>query len=378
MRRTWEEIDRKIDDGSVVVVTAEEMTELTAEAGPEEAFRRVDVVTTGTFGPMCGSGLLLNTGHHRPRLNYREASLNDVPAYAGLAAVDLYLGATARSASAPRYGGGHVVEDLVSGRAVTLRARGHGTDCYPGLAVEKGLRLADLGNAVLLNPRNCYQNYNVAVNASSPRTVHTYMGPLLPGMANVAYSSAGVLSPLLNDPEYRTLGIGSRVFLGGGTGYVAFPGTQHSPDGPRSPEGVPLEGAGTLGLAGDLRGMSPGYLRGAWIQGYGVSLAVGVGTAIPLLDMDLAVQTGLPESSLTAPVVDYASAYPEKSGEVVGRASYAELRSGAVRLGGSERRTMPLSSFFKAREIAVELKRRIARGDFRPCRPVEPLPGSAG
>jgi len=280
VRRTWKEINRKIDEGRVVVVTAEEMTQLTAEAGPEEAFRRVDVVTTGTFGPMCGSGLLLNTGHNRPRLNYREASLNDVPAYAGLAAVDHYLGATARSTSAPRYGGGHVIEELASGRAATLRARGHGTDCYPGLAVEKELRLADLGDAVLLNPRNCYQNYNVAVNASSPRTVHTYMGPLLPGMANVAYSSAGVLSPLLNDPEYRTLGIGSRVFLGGGTGYVAFPGTQHSPDGPRSPEGVPLEGAGTLGLAGDLRGMSPGYLRGAWIQGYGVSLAVGVGTAI--------------------------------------------------------------------------------------------------
>jgi len=56
--------------------------------------------------------------------------------------------------------------------------------------------------------------------------------------------------------------------------------------------------------------------------------------------------------------------------------SYAELRSGTVRLAGADRRTMPLSSFFKAREIAVELKRRVAGGTFRPCRPVEPLPGS--
>ncbi len=377
MRRTWEEINDRIEDGSVVVITAEEMTELTAERGSEEAFRRVDVVTTGTFGPMCGSGLLLNSGHHSPRLNYREAWLNDVAAYAGIAAVDLYLGATARSETTPRYGGGHVIEELLSGRAVRLRASGHGTDCYPGRSVEKELRLDDLGDAVLLNPRNCYQNYNVAVNASSPRTIRTYMGPLLPEMANVAYSSAGMLSPLLNDPQYRAVGIGSRVFLGGGVGYVAFPGTQHSPGGPRSDRGIPLQGAGTLGLAGDLRGMSPEYVRGAWIEGYGVSLAVGVGTAIPMLDIDLARQAGLPETELTAPVVDYASAYPEMSGEVVGRVSYAELRSGTVSLGGGERKTMALSSFRMAREIATELKNRVAAGAFRPSRPVDPLPGSA-
>jgi uncharacterized protein (DUF39 family) len=377
VRRTWEEINRKIDDGSVVVVTAEEMTELTSEAGTEEAFRRVDVVTTGTFGPMCGSGLLLNTGHHRPRLNYREAWLNDVPAYAGMAAVDLYLGATAQSGTLPRYGGGHVIEELAAGRSVHLRATGHGTDCYPGRSVEKEVRPGDLRDAVLLNPRNCYQNYNVAVNASSPRTVHTYMGPLLPDMANVAYSSAGALSPLLNDPEYRTVGIGSRVFLGGGVGYVAFPGTQHSPDVARSSHGVPLEGAGTLALAGDLRGMGPDYLRGLWIEGYGASLAVGVGLAIPLLDEDLARQTGLPESSLTAPVVDYSADYPELSGEVVGRVSYAELRSGTVRLAGGERRTMPLSSYRRARDIAGELKSWIAAGSFRLNRPAGPLPGSA-
>jgi uncharacterized protein (DUF39 family) len=202
------------------------------------------------------------------------------------------------------------------------------------------------------------------------------MGPLLPDMANVAYSSAGLLSPLLNDPEYRTVGIGSRVLLGGGIGYVAFHGTQHAPDGPRSPHGVPLGGAGTLALAGDLRGMSTDYLRGVRIRGYGVSMAVGVGMAIPLLDIDLARQTGLSETELTAPVVDYAADYPNLTGETLGRVSYAELRSGRVRIGGRERRTMPLSSLSKAREVAEDLKGRIASGAFLLCRPSAKLPGA--
>ena len=378
MRRSWEEINRRIDDGSVVVITAEEMSELTAERGTEEAYRRVDVVTTGTFGAMCSSGLLLNTGHHSPRINYSRAWINGVPAYAGIAAVDLYLGATARSETRRGYGGGHVIEELASGRSVELRAEGHGSDCYPGRSLTKGMELEELEDAILLNPRNCYQNYNVAVNASGSRTIRTYMGPLLPNMENVAYSSAGKLSPLLNDPEYRTVGIGSRVFLGGGVGYVAFHGTQHSPGVRRSAEGVPLGGAGTVALAGDLRSMSPEYLRGVWIPGYGASLAVGVGMAIPMLDEALARQAGLPEARLTAPVVDYSSDYPNLSGRVVGRVSYSQLRSGRVRLAGGERRTMPLSSYRKARQIACELKSRVSSGAFRLARPVERLPTADG
>ena len=360
----------------MVVITAEEMTDLVGSRGAEEAFRRVDVVTTGTFGPMCSSGLLLNTGHRRPRTNYSKAWLNGVPAYAGIAAVDLYLGATAASPTRPGYGGGHVIEELVAGGRVRLSARGHGTDCYPGTGVEADIRLEDLGDAILMNPRNCYQNYNVAVNAGSQRTVHTYMGPLLPDMANVAYSSAGVLSPLLNDPEYRTVGIGSRVLLGGGVGYVAFHGTQHAPDGPRSSHGVPMGGAGTLALTGDLRGMSSEYLRGVHIHGYGVSMAVGVGMAIPLLDMDLARQTGLPETELTAPVVDYSRDYPSLTGRTLGRVSYAELRSGRVTIEGRERKTMPLSSLPMARRIAEDLRARIASGSFMPCRPSASLAGT--
>ncbi len=376
MKRTWEEINDKIDRGSIVVITAEEMTMLSETEGVSEACRQVDVVTTGTFSPMCSSGLLINTGHHTPRLNYRKAWLNGVPAYAGIAAVDLYIGATAQrenGGTPDAYGGGHVIEDLVSGRRIQLKAEGHGTDCYPGRSVECSYSIDDLENAILLNPRNCYQNYNVAVNGSSPGTIHTYMGPLLSGMRNAAYSSAGQLSPLLNDPHYRTIGIGSRVFLGGGIGYVTFKGTQHSPATERTTSGVPTGGAGTLALTGDLRCMSSEYLRGVCIKGYGVSLAVGVGAAIPILDEEMAFFTSVSDADIPAPVVDYSSDYPGMSGDILGRTNYRDLRSGEIELFGKKVRTVSLSSYSKARKIAVELKNRIKNGSFRLTEPVAPL-----
>jgi len=378
VKRTWEEINSKIDSGDVVVITADEMTGLVAGRGIREACRMVDVVTTGTFSPMCSSGILINTGHRNPKINYRKAWLNGVEAYAGLAAVDLYLGATAKrenGAASVTYGGGHVIEDLVSGRRIELKAEGQPTDCYPGTSVEESFTIDDLGDAILMNPRNCYQNYNVAVNASSDRTIHTYMGPLLPDLRNAAYSSAGQLSPLLNDPEFRTIGVGTRVFLGGGTGYVSFRGTQHDPSPDRTSGGVPTIGAGTLALTGDLRGMSSEYLKGVSIKGYGVSLAVGVGIAIPVLDEDMAFHTGVSDADIPAPIVDYSSDYPNQSGRILGRSSYRELRSGEIEVNGKRVRTVSLSSYSKARKIALELRKRIQIGSFKLNKPVAPLSG---
>jgi uncharacterized protein (DUF39 family) len=228
MAKTLEEINEKIRRGQVVVVTAEEMAEVVAEKGAAAAAKAVDVVTTGTFGPMCSSGAMMNLGHPRPRIKFGggQARLNRVPAYAGLAAVDLYVGATAlpdedpRNAVFPgefRYGGGHVIEDLVGGRRVLLEASAYGTDCYPRKEIATWITLEEINEAYLFNPRNGYQNYNVAVNRSS-RMIYTYMGTLKPQLGSANYCSAGQLSPLLNDPHYRTVGVGSRIFLGGGVG----------------------------------------------------------------------------------------------------------------------------------------------------------------
>ena len=101
------------------------------------------------------------------------------------------------------------------------------------------------------------------------------MGKLEPRQKNATYCSAGQLSPLLNDPYYETIGVGTRVWLAGAQGHVYAEGTQHAGGGGRTPNGVPNEGAGTLALTADMKQMRPEFVRGVSLIGYGVSLALG-------------------------------------------------------------------------------------------------------
>jgi uncharacterized protein (DUF39 family) len=383
--KTIAEINEKIKAGQAVVFTAEEIIEVAREKGTKKAAREVDVVTTGTFGIMCSSGAYFNIGHTRPRLKLGggRVYLNDVPAYAGLAAVDLFLGANALPDDDPRnrvypgefnYGGGHVIEELVAGKDVRLVATAYGTDCYPRKRLETWINIKDLNQAVLFNIRNAYQNYNVAVNLSD-RTLYTYMGVLKPKLGNANYSSAGQLSPLFNDPYYKTVGIGTRIFLGGGVGFVAWQGTQFNPDVPRTERGIPREGAGTLAVIGDLKQMSPKWLVGTSVLGYGCSLMVGIGVPIPILDEEILQYTAVTDADILAPVVDYADAFPNLKPDILGEVTYAELKSGKIKIKGKDVPTASRSSYPRAVEIASILKDWIQSGKFLLTQPVEPLPG---
>lgn len=384
VNKTFAEINEKIRAGRAVVVTAEEMIGITREDGPVKAAQKVDVVTTGTFGIMCSSGAFLNFGHSKPRMRASKVFLNNVEAYSGIAAVDCYIGVTQTREDDPlnkvfpgrfRYGGGHVIEDLVAGRPVVLKAESYGTDCYPLRSFERTMTLNDFPDAVLLNPRNAYQNYNCAVNLSK-KTIYTYMGILRPDCMNANYSTSGQLSPLLNDPLYRTIGIGTRIFLGGGMGYVIGAGTQHSPGVPRSANGVVMGGAGTISVRGDLKQMSPKFLRGASLTGYGTSMNVGIGIPIPILNEEMAQFTAVSDAEIQVPVVDYGSAYPEGVGQAMEFVTYADLRSGEITFDGRKVSTAPLSSYSAAREIAGILKEWIASGRFLLGEPQETLPSA--
>jgi uncharacterized protein (DUF39 family) len=380
--KTYAEINQKIKSGEVVVVTAEEMIDIVRNEGAEEAARQVDVVTTGTFAPMCSSGAFINFGHAASGIKASRVWFNNVPAYGGIAAVDCYLGVTEPCEDDPlnrvypgefRYGGGHVIQDLVAGKTVHLKATGYGTDCYPRKSLEKEVTLKDLPYASLFNPRNGYQNYNCAVNCSK-KTIYTYMGALKPRLANANFCSAGQLSPLFNDPYYKTIGIGTRIFLGGGVGYVTGAGTQHKPSAQRTPKGVPVTPAGTISVTGDLKRMSPKWLVGASIQGYGCSLSVGLGVPIPILNEEMARYTGVSDEDLFTPIVDYSHDYPNGTGKTLGQASYAELRAGTIQLDGHTIQAIPLSSMVRAREIAAMLKEWITKGKFYIGEPQATLP----
>lgn len=385
MIKTIKEINEKIKQGKAVVVTAAEIIEIAKQEGIKKAAERVDVVTTGTFGPMCSSGAYFNIGHSKPRIKLGggRSYLNDVPAYAAFAAADLFIGANALPDDDPRnrnhpgdfnYGGGHVIEELVAGHDIRLSATAYGTDCYPRKKLETWINIKDLNEAVLFNMRNAYQNYNVAVNGSD-KTIYTYMGVLKPHLGNAGYSSAGQLSPLLNDPNYKTIGIGTRIFLGGGIGFVAWPGTQYNPNVKRSENGTPRGGAGTLCVIGDLKQMNSRYLVGNSMLGYGCTLSVGIGVPIPILNEEILKYTTVTDADIFAPVIDYSSAYPNREPDILCEVSYAQLRSGKINVKGKEVPTASLSSYPRAVEIATTLKEWILNGKFLLSEPVEPLPG---
>jgi CBS domain-containing protein len=228
------------------------------------------------------------------------------------------------------------------------------------------LRLEDFNQATMLNPRNAYQRYNAATN-SSDRTLHTYMGTLLPRFGNIHYSGAGVLSPLSNDPNFDYIGVGTRIFLAGAKGYVIGAGTQHNPENNFS----------TLMVTGDLKKMSPRYLRAATFHGYGPSLYLGIGIPIPVLNEKIAKNTAVRDRDITVSLVDYG--IPRRDRPTVKIVSYEDLKSGMIELNGKEVSTSSLSSFHLAREVARDLKEQVERGEFLLSQAAEHLPraGSA-
>ncbi len=370
--KSYEEINQRIKTGKAVVLTAEEFKEMSKEQGVEEAGRKVDVVTTGTFSPMCSSGAFINFGHSEPPIKMSKVWLNGVPAYAGLAAVDAYIGATESAENKKElYGGAHVIEDIVSGKRIRLKALGHKTDCYPREYIETWVDKSTLNECTLFSPRNVYQNYGAATN-STDRTIHTYMGTLLPNFGNITYCTSGELSPLINDPKLRTIGIGTEVFLGGARGYVVWNGTQHNPDQQCSENGVPIGPARTLSLIGNLKDMVPDFIRAAAFHKYGVSLFVGVGIPIPVLDGEMARYLSVGDWDIKTPLTDYG--VPGRNHPTLRTVSYGELKFGTLKLNSKIVPSAPLSSMYKARQVAQILKQWILKGEMQLHPPTGPLP----
>lgn len=355
------EINERIRRGDAVVVTAEEMVEIVHERGEVEAAKEVDVVTTGTFGAMCSSGAWLNFGHADPPIKMQRVWLNDVEAYTGVAAVDAYIGATQLSETRGfEYGGGHVIEDLIRGEEIEIKAIAYGTDCYPRKELKTTVTKDDLNQAVLCNPRNAYQRYVAATN-SRDETIYTYMGTLLPNYGNVTYSGSGALSPLHNDPNYETIGVGTRIFLGGAQGYIFWEGTQHAP----------TKAMGTIMTIGNLKEMNERYIRGVTIEKYGTSLYVGLGIPIPIINERVAKTTGISDEEIRTSLTDYG--VPRRGRPILKEVTYAELKSGGVEVEGKEAPVSPLSSLKQAREIADILKKWIEDKKFFLAQTVEGL-----
>jgi uncharacterized protein (DUF39 family) len=364
--RTIAEINDKISHQRAIVWTGEELKARVTEVGVAQAAKEVDVVTTGTFEPMESSGAIINLGHTDPPIKIRQCWLEGVPAYSGFGAVDLYLGATQGAEGSDgeedrEEGGGYIIEDLIAGKPVHLRALGQVTDCYPRASFETTITRDTINQFYLFNPRNLYQNFIVGVNGGD-RPLATYLGPLQPRLGNAVYSNPGAISPLLNDPDLQVVGIGTRIFLGGGIGYVAWEGTQHFPLQKRLPNRTPIGPAATLALIGDAKQMDARWVRGCYFKSYGPSLMLGVGVPLPVLHEDVVAHCAVSDRDLVAPIVDFS--IPRRVRPTFGLISYAQLKTGRIVIDGKTVRVAPLASIFLSRQVALELKQWIENGKF--------------
>jgi L-aspartate semialdehyde sulfurtransferase len=374
--RTVDEINDKIRQGKVTVWTITEAKAKIAELGIPQAAKTVDVITTGTFEPMEGSGAVINLGHTDPPIKIVECHLDGVLAYSGFGAVDLYIGAgqlatPGRDGESEERGGGHVIADLIADKSVTLTATGQGTDCYPRTSFDTTITRDRINQFYLFNPRNLYQNFIVGVNGGD-RPLSTYLGPLQPRLGNAVYANSGALSPLLNAPDLQAIGIGTRVLLGGGEGYIAWEGTQHFPLQRRLPNRTPVGPAATLALIGDAKKMDAHWVRGCYFKGYGPSLMLGVGVPIPILNEAILTHCAISDQDVVAPVIDFS--IPRRVRPTFGLVSYAQLKSGKITLDGKSVRTAPLSSLYLAQQVALDLKQRIEASEFELAAAIAPLP----
>jgi L-aspartate semialdehyde sulfurtransferase len=380
--RTIAEINEKIQSGKAVVMTVEAVKARVQEVGVPQVAQEVDVVTTGTFEPMEASGAMINLGQTDPPIKIRQCWIDGVPAYAGFGAVDLYLGASQMPDYNPfadtqenedfwERGGGHVIEDLIAGKSVRLRAVGQVTDCYPRSSFETTISRDRINQFYLFNPRNLYQNFIVGINGGD-RPLHTYLGLLQPHLGNAVYANPGALSPLLNDPNLNIVGIGTRILLGGGIGYISWEGTQHFPLQKRLPNDTPIGPAATLALIGDAKGMDPKWVRGCYFKGYGASLMLGVAVPLPVINEEVILRAAVQDKDLVAPVVDFS--IPRRVRPTFGLYSYAELKSGKIPIDGRMVRVAPLASLYLARQKAQLLKEMIEAGRFLLTEAVAQLP----
>ena len=384
--RTIAEINDKISRKRVVVWTVEELKARVVEVGVTQAAKEVDIITTGTFEPMESSGAIINLGHTDPPIKIRRCWLDGVLAYSGFGAVDLYLGATqtveandgeevrfglSEAKSQALRGGGHVIEDLIAGKTVQVRATGQVTDCYPRASFETTITRETINQFYLFNPRNLYQNFIVGVNGGDD-PLFTYLGPLQPSLGNAVYSNPGAISPLLNDPDLQLIGIGTRIFLGGGIGYVAWEGTQHFPLQKRLPNRTPVGPAATLALIGDAKQMNSRWVRGCYFKSYGPSLMLGVGIPLPVLHETVVANCAVQDQDLVAPVVDFS--IPRRVRPTFGHVSYAQLKSGRIGINGKQVRVAPLASLLLSRQVALELKQWLLEGTFTLTEAVAPIP----
>ncbi len=354
------EINEKIKAGKAQVLTAQEAKSLIKEKGIDYFTKNADIVTFASFEMHTNALLYLSFGQTDPLIYFSEAYINNIPAYP-CGPTDLALSCIMSSNETPEYGGAHVLEELIKGKDIHMKATGRNLEFFTNKEFETWFNLKTVNNGKLFLNQAFIQNNIVATN-SGDKDINTPMGTLIGKLENSTYNSSSYLNPLINDPFAETIGIGTKIWVAGAEGLIAGHGSYHNPLQKRNEHGIPVGQGITLSAVADIHAMNPKWIRGGYIKSFGPVLYVGVGIPIPVLSEETAKHISVTDNDINSTIVDYS--IPRRTKPTFGQCTYRELRTSTVIINKKPTLSAPLSSMALALEICNELKSSILKKEF--------------
>jgi putative methanogenesis marker 16 metalloprotein len=273
-KRKLSEIKKKIDNGTAVVITVQELLDRIRE-NEKVNFEDIDIVTTATKALMSGIMGIFSFRLSPPKTvrKFTEVKINGIPSFPGpcpneyLGIADLIVYGTAQSETIENYCGGSLFRELVEGKSVKIDAKSS-----EGKSIEKEMTIEDMQFAKLMGTRQAIKNYNAMINCES-HTVDTIFSclPFEPNKTEITFSGCGALNPFQNDPEFETFGVGTPILVNGNIGYLLGPGTRNYIEKPNMMTIAPM------------LGMKPEYM-GAFKTSYGLESICSIAVPIPILN----------------------------------------------------------------------------------------------
>lgn len=292
--RSIEEINHKIKVGEATVLTAEEVTQM-VENGETLQPEDVDVVTTGTCGIMSGTAALLHLKVGEPG-SFKKAKkiyLNGVPGFPGpcpnewLGSVDLMIYGTAHSVNDHQYGGGFLFKDMVAGNEIKIEV-----ESTQGEIIKSTTTLEEMATARIIGTRMAFKNYTAFVNPNSESISSIFHAIDMEGpFKGLSFSGCGEINPLQNDPSMQAICMGSRILLNGAEGFIIDNGTRSTPEKPN------------LMLTADMHDMDSHYL-GGFKTSAGPEIFDSVAVAIPITSQEVLERTFINNADINLLVAD--------------------------------------------------------------------------
>lgn len=360
MNKTCAEINEKIKSGKAQVLTAQEAKVLIKEKGLQYFTNNIDIVTFASFEMHTNALIYLSFGQTDPLIYFSEVYINNVPAYP-TGPTDIALSCVAFSEENPEYGGAHVLEGLIKGKDIHLKATGRNLEVFTNKEFETWFNLKNLNHGKLFLNQAIIQNNIVATN-SGEKDINSPMGTLIGKLENSTFNSSSYLNPLMNDPYANLIGMGTKIWIAGTAGLIVGHGSHHNPLQKRNEHGLPIGQGIILSAVADIESMNSKWIRGGFIKSYGPVLYIGIGVPLPVLNEEAAKYISVTDDKIHSTIVDFS--IPRRTKPTFGQCTYSELRTSTVIINKKPTLSAPLSSMAMAIEICNELKDTILQKNF--------------